>query len=401
MSNRVRRALATSAVTGAALVLSMGALAGTAFAHGEHEGRWYAPRTVYVTSVGHGCDDDNDWDDWQGNGTWAHPYCGIQKAVNKVPSGSTIIVERGVYREEVVISNKHLTIKGQGDGDGDADDAIINAWGRDHGIVVSGWRTAGTMIEGMTVEFANKEGVLVSSTTHVTIKYNHIAYNGRYAIGITGANAANNPDYEALHLIGVTNSAVRGNWVGYNYDGGIYLTNETGPSTGNWVVNNTVEYNKVDCGITLAAHVPNAGVSWNYVENNTSKGNGAAGILIAAGAPHTTATHNRIIGNRSINNGLPGVYVVGHSAGDNVNWNFIERNYIAGNGGETGPASTHTGILVAQTAPLGYGVHPIYETNILYNTIVRETWGIALLHTYDTDIWGNDNDATVKVKTIA
>jgi parallel beta-helix repeat protein len=57
-------------------------------------------------------------------------------------------------------------------------------------------------------------------------------------------------DCEALHLMAVTDSTIKGNTVENNLDGGIYLTDEIGPTSGNTISDNQVLNNQVDCGIT-------------------------------------------------------------------------------------------------------------------------------------------------------
>ena len=226
-----------------------------------------------------------------------------------------------------------------------------------------------------------------------------------------------NPDDcgEAVHLQSVTNSAVVGNVVKNNV-GGILLTDEDGPTSGNLISGNEVLDNSLDCGITLASHwlsftapaAPGvAGVYLNLVLNNTSNGNGAAGIGIFAGPPGAAAWGNAVIGNTAMNNGLPGVAIHSHFALQKVNDNVIVGNMLSGNGpdddaetpGDTGIAvfadTTHNPIPFLPPAA------PIPRTTIAANRISDEDVGIYTFGA--TQLFGlatNEFDSSVGTPTV-
>jgi nitrous oxidase accessory protein NosD len=134
---------------------------------------------------------------------------------------------------------------------------------------------------------------------------------------------------EGIHLMTVTNSVFEDNFVADN-SGGFLLSDELGPTAHNRIVYNTVEYNTLDCGITVPSHstkgfvkgaaVPSAaGVYDNVIEHNTVIGNGVAGqgsgVLLAAGAPGGAVYGNVIEYNTISGNGLGGVTVHAHTPG--------------------------------------------------------------------------------------
>ena len=105
---------------------------------------------------------------------------------------------------------------------------------------------------------------------------------------------------ETIHLVAVTDSIVENNRVVDNV-GGILLTDEFGPSSGNIIRGNYSVGNTDDCGITLAGHsaavnpatgspTGAAGVFDNLVVDNVSDDNGVAGqgagILLGGGAAY-------------------------------------------------------------------------------------------------------------------
>jgi parallel beta-helix repeat protein len=299
----------------------------------------------------------------------------------------TVMVEPGTYKEMVVI-HQTVTLESDSSKANAAATTIIDATGLDHGILIQGPGAAGTTIAGLTVENATQEGIMAVSTSNLTIEHNNVTGNATS----TPANPTDetNPDFEAVHLMGTTNSLVWDNNVHDNKDGGIYLTNETGPATGNQVLDNTVTNNAVDCGITLASHVAtNTGVSNNLIEGNTSNNNGAAGILLATPVPGGQAHDNYIINNTVMNNGFPGVVIIGHEAGDNMNGNEIINNTISGNAGDPDTGLTKTMGIVVFGA-----MSPVANVMIVGNSISNEDIGILVGNVTSATIFGNTNTAT-------
>ena len=169
----------------------------------------------------------------------------------------------------------------------------------------------------------------------------------------------------------MTDSIVEGNYVADNV-GGILMTDEFGPTSGNIVRDNQSLNNTDDCGITLAGHssaavdpvtgLPTgaAGVFDNIIEHNVSNGNGVAGqgagILLGGGAPFAGVYGNVIRDNLASGNGLSGVTLHQHLAGD-LNGNVIEGNTLVNDNLDgdfdfaAASATETTGILVASGAP--------------------------------------------------
>ncbi|HLI09560.1 MAG TPA: hypothetical protein VKV40_23560 [Ktedonobacteraceae bacterium] len=89
-------------------------------------------------------------------------YSTIQAAVNAVPNGAMINVARATYPEQFTMSGKALTLIGH--------DATIDATGQPHGMYVVGAATVGTVISGFTVRLGRFEGVLLQSTSDLTVR---------------------------------------------------------------------------------------------------------------------------------------------------------------------------------------------------------------------------------------
>jgi parallel beta-helix repeat protein len=317
----------------------------------------------------------------------AAPCRTIQYAVGQATAGDAISVASGIYAESVtvdkevaLIGNPHLNDHDDGHGNIGGGNATLDAAGHDNGFIVTGAAASGTVLRGFTVKNAGREGIFAVMTSDLTISGNTVVNNDLYGPNSPQCPATDPDDCgEAIHLQSVTNSTVSGNIVQHNV-GGILLTDEDGPTSGNLITNNQVLNNDKDCGITLASHFFNmgapvspavGGVYMNTVFNNTSNGNGAAGIGIFAGPPGAAAWGNIVANNTARNNGLPGVAIHSHTPFQYVNDNVIMNNTLSGNGPDDDANTLYpTGIAVFSA------VVPIPTTTITNNTIIDEHYGI-------------------------
>jgi parallel beta-helix repeat protein len=349
--------------------------------------------TLYVSN--HGAD--------AGNCTTS-PCASIQYAVTQAAAGDTIVAGSGIYSESVTVT-KRLTLLSDSKSGSGGGNATIDASGHDNGIVISGAAAAGSTIRGFTVRYAGREGILAVNTSNLTIADNRVIDNDTYGPNSPQCPSTDPDDCgEAIHLRSVTNSAVTGNLVQHNV-GGILLTDETGPASGNLIANNRVLDNRKDCGITLASHYfhPSApvapgvgGVYQNLVWNNTASGNGAAGIGIFAGPPGAAAWGNVVRDNVARNNGLPGVAIHSHTPAQYVNDNVIDHNTLSGNGpDDDAETEFKTGISVFSA------VIPIPHTTITNNTILDEYYGIFTVNAVTvTGLPTNNISPSVKVPVL-
>jgi len=307
----------------------------------------------------------------------------ISAAVAAASAGDTILVARGTYKEQVIIT-KTVALMAQGNAQ-----PVIDATGLSNGIFVNGmWAApnpgvANVLVSGFRIENANFEGVLVANAYDTVLVNNEVEDNNR-SLDISAGTCPGIPAFETnegddcgegIHLMGAVHSSVIRNESAYN-SGGILITDETGVSGNNLVSGNRIHDNPYDCGITLASHgpatsvIPTATVSYGVISNtiadNVSQHNGyevpgaGAGVGIFAPFPGTTAAGNVVIGNELLDNGLPGVTMHNHAAAPapappiNLNDNVITGNYFSGNGADTADAGTSgpTGINVFSVAPI-------------------------------------------------
>jgi parallel beta-helix repeat protein len=390
----------------------------------------------------------------------------IQAAIDSVNSpNSTIVVEPGTYTASCGAAacsvasisqsaSNHASLIGLtlrcGKGK-----VTLDATGLDHAIYIGGINQV--TITGCIAENAALEGILVENASQAQIINNEVENNDSAMAATHGQGTPPCPTFlspgvggviqccpdafaggpgnfpednddcgEGLHLRGVTSSVVQGNLVRDNI-GGILLTDETGPTSGNLISDNGSQNNTRfggDCGVTLASHIActpgsNAatgctlsspvagvfqsnGVSNNVVSANLVTGNGASGVGMFAnpGAPPGAATAvygNLISRNLVANNGQPGIAIHVHAANGNADHNSIIDNTVMRNGGDAEATGDNDGIGIEVLSNGSFGApfspaSPIVGTNVTGNKVSGE----------DFDVWvGNtQTDANVLVNNL-
>ncbi len=348
----------------------------------------------------------------------------IQAAVNAAPAKSTVIACPGVYTEDVIVSTPltlqgdDATIQGSPTANGMCDQLGPSGPGSAPCLAAVTVKSSHVTIDGFTVKGAIGEGILATgslrggSISDITIRENRVVGNN------TGGNplstsfpypqcapAGQIPGDcgEGIHLMGVAHSTVSDNYVSQN-EGGILLTDEFGPTHGNFIEENTITGNPFDCGITVPGHNPFAldshgnpqplvaGVYDNVIRDNRVTNNGllgeGAGVLFANAGPGTASYNNLVEDNYLAGNELSGVTMHAHTlppgAFEDLNGNRIIDNHIGRNNvgskaagpgdGLDGPPAQDfntTGVLVFS------GTVPVHVT-IKDNEISNDTFGVWL-----------------------
>lgn len=343
-------------------------------------------------------------------------YSTVQSAVDAAPSGATVVVCRGTYTEDVVISQP-LTLTGKhgsvinGTPTTTATCEQLGASGPSTAQCLAGItiKSSNVKVKGLKVTGATGEGILATgsltggSISHVVIQRNRVVDNNRG--GIPPSSSSPYPECaevgqvpgdcgEGIHLMGVASSTVTHNFVSGN-EGGVLLTDEFGPTHGNVVSHNTITKNLYDCGVTLPGHNPTAlsatgatqptkagvfdnVISHNKITDNGTKGEGA-GVLFANATAGTASYDNLVEYNHISGNELSGVTMHAHTVMpgqfEDLSGNKIVHNTIGANntGGDPldGTTSDHatTGILVFS------GSVPV-SVDIAHNVIRNNHYGI-------------------------
>ncbi len=295
--------------------------------------------TLYVDNGNPLCSDS-------GSGTQAIPFCTISAASSQVQAGETVQVASGTYTESVISSAT-----------GTAQSPIIFTSAPGANVVVAGgtngfllsaasWVT----INGFTVTGTTGIGVLVQSSSNITISNNHVSYSGQ---PVSGFNKA------GINVTSTIDSIVSGNTVDHNTSYGIYLAFSTNVLVkGNTSAYNAFGWQRAASGIRLYGSVSNT-ITLNYTHDNEDSGiefDGAANDNLTLenvswnngdhGIDDLSSPGQRIIGNSVYNNVAAGINVEGNSTGAT-----IENNISVDNG--IGSPRTHSDIRVENGSTAG------------------------------------------------
>jgi parallel beta-helix repeat protein len=410
-----QRFLRNAAVFATSAVV-VGSASGAALAHGNahhksHPGHG-KKSALYVSPSGKSGASDHNCS--------SAAYSTVQSAVDAVPSGGTVVVCRGTFTEDVIVS-KSLTLSGQhgavihgsSTANGNCDQLGAKGPGSSPCLAGVTVKSSHVRIQGLKVTGATGEGILATgslaggSISHVTIEHDTVVGNDLGGIPPTtstayfqcvGFGAAPGDCGEGIHLMGATNSTVSHNFVSGN-SGGVLLTDEFGPTAHNVISHNVVTKNQYDCGVTLPGHNPfavstsgalqpsKAGVydnviAFNRVTDNGLKGDGA-GVLFANASAGTGSYNNLVEHNYIAGNGLSGVTMHAHTvtpgqfedlSGNRIVHNTFGKNNIDGDTLDS-PASPEDN---ATTAILVFsGTVPV-TVDIAHNRIRNNTNGVWL-----------------------
>lgn len=339
--------------------------------------------------------------DSTGTGSSSSPYATISHAVAQAASthnASTIMVGPGTYHEMVIITTpvKLMSTSGQ------PTNTVVDASGLPVAIAVVGKGASGTVVEGLTAENSNNEGIYVQDSSNVVIENNVVTNNGLNVFKGVGED-------KGIQLTGTVESTVAGNSVVGNLYGGIGITDD-GPINPSWnataapsagipagspnpgnndvVSGNSVTNNRPNhCAIVISSYNQGEGVANNIASDNVVVDN-QNGVIVAADTPNTIAVNNTVISNNILNNGEGGVIVHSNAPGDVVSGNAILNNVIDSDG----YLPTLEGIIVGGEGPVA-----VQSTTIVGNTFLNEAVGIQIVNGKGTMVGGNTMEANVKL----
>ncbi len=412
------------AVLGALVAASAAALylAAAAQAHGQsgqsHQGKpshQNGLRALYVSRKGASGQADTS--------CRTAAYSTVQSAVNHAASGTTIVVCRGTYTEDVVIATplkllglKGATIRGAKTTTFMCDQLGPNGPGNAPCLAAITITSSHVTVAGFTVKGAIGEGILATGSLKkgpihdVTIEQDRVV--GNDTGGIPPTTSSPYPQCvevgqipgdcgEGIHLMGVDHSKVARNFIAHN-SGGVLLTDEFGPTHDNLIEKNVITKNPFDCGVTAPGHNPNAldksgkrqpniaGVYHNVIRANKITDNGTqgegAGVLFANASAGTASYDNLVQGNLIAGNELSGVTMHAHTIAPGEFEDLSDNRVIGNTIGKNNVGSAHvpgdpldgtvtdpdtTGVLVFSASV------PVTVT-IAHNTIANNHFGIWL-----------------------
>jgi nitrous oxidase accessory protein NosD len=297
------------------------------------------------------------------------PHHSIQSAIDKARRGDTIVVQRGTYREALVISTDRITLKGRSavlkppakapdtlcgkiDPSGVTGICVIGDVTPNNGGTPTVNKTVnGVTIFGITVKGFTGNGILGFATKNLTVSHTHLLNNGSYGVfsntssGTRYLNNVSSGNHAPGLYIGDSpqaHSSVIGNR-SVNNDGEGLLARDADFGT---VRDNVFAGNCA--GILVLADAPGPATDWTVSHNQVRKNNNAcpgdpsegepplSGIGIALiGAANTSVANNSVTGNSKGNNqslASGGILVMTLPGGPTAPSNdTIKNNHLSGN----------------------------------------------------------------------
>jgi parallel beta-helix repeat protein len=329
--------------------------------------------------------------------TWSD-YATIQEAINanETLGGNTILVKKGTYYENVVVS-KSVSLIGENpsvtiiDGSNYSDTNVLNVCANN------------VTISGFTIQHAGSAGINLYFASHVNITRNTITNNPcGVSLGVGSSNnivAGNNITQNSDGVVAdwwVSNNTIVGNSVTDNVLCGISLSSNYNQVFGNYVANNLE-------GISLNHSSYNI-VSENNITNNADgvTGYGASDNIIIS---NSITNHRGNIGGRgiglwssnyntisrdSITNNYIGIILAWSNYTSVVENNLILNSECIGLAGSSNNTMRGNSIINNE----GYGIsldqssnNTIYHNNFINNT--KQAYVFNLLNVWDNGVEGN------------
>lgn len=336
-------------------------------------------RIYYVDSAG---------SDATGDGSQARPWCTVRYAASQVAAGDTVLINSGTYEGGIVVetsgrADAPITFRGNGPG------AVVEGSGGERdAFFVTG--ADYIMVENLTIRHANRAGIRISWSDHVTVRACTLADNETWGVFTDFSDYTLIENCESYgagreHGIYISNSSdyptIRGNRLHHNYACGLHMNGDASMGGDGLISGALVEQNIIYAnGQGGGSAINMDGVTGSVVRNNLLYDNHAGGISLyqidgaacsrdngvwnntvvmsssgrwAVSIPGNGCTGNKLFNNILYNyHGYRGSILVAtpHVAGFESDYNVVMNRFAADGEGDMR-------LTLAEWQALGYDVH--------------------------------------------
>jgi parallel beta-helix repeat protein len=340
--------------------------------------------TYYVATTG---------SDAPGCGTVGSPCQTIQYAADLVEAGDTVLINPGTYAGGVTVETggadgEPITFRASGSG------VVINGSGGERDAFFITWADY-VVVEGLTIQNADRAGVRIDNSHHVTVRDCTFANNGTWGLFTDFSDYTTVENCESYgsvdeHGIYISNSSdyptIRGNRLHHNNGCGLHMNGDISMQPGDGIISYAlVEDNVIyENGAGGGSGINMDGVTHSLIRNNLLYDNHASGISIYQIDGGSGSHDNRVLNNTIVmaSNGRWGINIPGTGDTNNKLFNNIVYNYHSWRGSITIGSPTLSGfesdynvlmdrfstddgdtrITLAQWQALGYDAHSILAT---------------------------------------
>ncbi len=265
-------------------------------------------------------------------------YSTIQEAIDAADEGDEIVVDVGVYRENIDFNGKNITLRSTDPDDPEiVDQTIIDGGGSGSVVSFRSGEGEGAVLSGLTV--TRGSGILISGNSNPIIEKCIVeSNNAEFGAGIAIFDSS--PQ--------IINNSIIGN-TGF-LGGGLFIEESSPHIEGNLIASNRAE---MGSGMVVISNSSPTIINNRIVENSAERLGG--GIVVAVDST-PTIQGNEVLGNRAGRNG--GGLLIEESEP------LVEDNTISGNSSSNG-----AGIFIVNSFSAA--------TRIINNTISNNIASIA------------------------
>ncbi len=302
----------------------------------------------YVATVAAGGSDSND-------GSLGNPWATIQHAAGQVTAGDTVLINPGTYNGNIIVDTSGTAaepITFRANGSGVVIDGTVNNWSGDAFLITG---ADYIIVEGLTIQDADRAGLRISLSDHVTVRDCTFANNYRWGIFTDFSDyttVENSESYGASdeHGIYISNSSdyptIRGNRLHHNAACGLHMNGDISMGGDGIISEATVEDNIIyENGTSGGSGINMDGVTNSIIRNNLLYNNHASGISIYQIDGGSGSHDNQVLNNTILmaSDGRWGVNIPNTNDTNNKLFNNIVYNYHSWRGSITIASPTLSG----------------------------------------------------------